>query len=119
MEHGEEILDLELMDRINLHDSTAVCALRGLPRILPAALSAVLPLLGSLDRCLRCPLWVRSRHPSSSKQCPLLAQSGHCLDLAKGLSGPFFRSANANRSSQTYRTSTRCPEHLWNLGPRH
>jgi hypothetical protein len=27
MEHGEEILDLELMDRIDLHDPTAVCAL--------------------------------------------------------------------------------------------
>ena len=34
MEHGDEILDLELMDRIDLHDPTAVCALRGLLRVL-------------------------------------------------------------------------------------
>src|SRR5215469_3980357 len=34
MEHGEEILDLELVDRIDLHDLTAVCALRGLLRVL-------------------------------------------------------------------------------------
>jgi hypothetical protein len=38
MEHGEEILDLELMDRIDLHDPTAVCDLL---RILPAAFSTV------------------------------------------------------------------------------
>jgi hypothetical protein len=35
MEHGEVILDLELMDRIDLHDPTALCALRDLLRILP------------------------------------------------------------------------------------
>ena len=37
MEHGEEILDLELMDRIDLHDPTAMCALCDLLGVLPAA----------------------------------------------------------------------------------
>jgi hypothetical protein len=44
MEHGKEILDLELMDRVNLHGLVAVCALRGLLRVLPSPCSAVLPL---------------------------------------------------------------------------
>ena len=39
MEHGEEILNLELMDRIDLHDPTVW--VRDLLRVLPAAFSTV------------------------------------------------------------------------------
>src|SRR6516164_2086585 len=46
MEHGKEILDLELMDRINLHDSAAVCALRGFPRVLGTAFEHVATIFG-------------------------------------------------------------------------
>jgi hypothetical protein len=54
MEDGKEILDLELMDRINLHGPVAVCALRGLLRILSSPLqrsiTTLFPPLHGLSR---------------------------------------------------------------------
>jgi hypothetical protein len=55
MEHGKEIFDLELMDRIDLHDLTAVCALRGLLRVLAGrfqcSITSLFPPLHGLSPC--------------------------------------------------------------------
>jgi len=55
MEHGKEILDLELRDRIDLHDLTAVCALRGLLRVLAGrfqrSITTLFPPLHGLPPC--------------------------------------------------------------------